>query len=78
MMNYEHLKEYENIYETCMIASENDIVKKSPWELLSPIENPRYVLIRKKLSGRYQYKYSFACPAVIGRKRNMLRCLPKN
>lgn len=46
-------------------------------ELLSPIENPRYVLIRKKLSGRYQYKYSFACPSVIGRKKEYVEVLAK-
>lgn len=46
-------------------------------ELLSPIENPRYVLIQKKLSGRYQYKYSFACPSVIGRKKEYVEVLAK-
>ncbi len=38
-------------------------------EMLSPIENPRYILIKKKLFSSYNYKHSYACPSAIGRKK---------
>lgn len=47
-------------------------------ELLSPIENPRYIIIKKnklKLFGDYNYKMSFACPAVIGKKKEYVQAL---
>lgn len=47
-------------------------------ELLSPIENPRYLLVKKKSNGKYQYRYSFACPSVIGRKKEYVEVLAKN
>ncbi len=49
-------------------------------ELLSPIENPRYIIIKKnklKLFGEYNYKMSFACPAVIGKKKEYVQALTK-
>ncbi|MGM9681844.1 MAG: DEAD/DEAH box helicase family protein [Eubacteriales bacterium] len=44
-------------------------------EMLSPIENPRYILIRKKLFHRYDYNESFACPSCIGRKKESVALL---
>lgn len=38
-------------------------------EMLSPIENPRYILIAETKFKRYNYTLSFACPSVIGKKR---------
>ena len=38
-------------------------------EMLTPIENPRYILIAKKSLGRYNYALSFACPSIIGKKK---------
>ena len=38
-------------------------------ELLSPIENPRYLLIGKGLFGGYNYKLSYACPSILGKKK---------
>lgn len=43
-------------------------------ELLSPIDNPRYILIFKT-RGRYNYELSFACPTVIGKKREYVELL---
>ena len=40
MINYEHLKEYENIYETCMIASEN-IVANSKTRIIAGMSMQR-------------------------------------
>lgn len=47
----------QNIFNTAMA------------EMLSPIENPRYILIAKKKTGGYNYELSFSCPSVIGKKK---------
>lgn len=52
----------------------NDAIK----ELLSPIENPRYVIIKKNSFNRYNYKYSFACPTIIGKDGNGANILNYN
>lgn len=44
-------------------------------ELLSPIENPRYILIAKSKLGGYNYELSFACPSVIGKKKEYVEVL---
>ncbi len=47
-------------------------------ELLSPIVNPRYIIIKNnklKLFGEYNYKLSFACPTVIGKKKENVQVL---
>ncbi len=46
-------------------------------ELLSPIENPRYILIAKMTKNRYRYRLSFACPTVIGKKKEYVQILSK-
>lgn len=53
----------QNIFNTAMT------------EMLSPIANPRYILISKpKLLG-YRYDLSFACPTVIGKKKEHVEVL---
>ena len=37
-------------------------------ELLSPIENPRYLLIPRAKFGGYIYQFAFACPEALGTK----------
>ena len=44
-------------------------------ELLSPIENPRYILIRRFLFRWYLYRFSFACPSLIGKKKEYAEIL---
>lgn len=44
-------------------------------ELLSPIENPRYILISKTKFGGYNYGLSFACPSIIGKKKEFVEVL---
>lgn len=53
----------QNIFNTAMA------------ELLSPIDNPRYLLIAKNAMGRYDYALSFACPSVIGKKKEYAEIL---
>ena len=38
-------------------------------EMLSPIQNPRYLLIKQTKKGRHIYDVSYACPAIIGKKK---------
>lgn len=44
-------------------------------ELLSPIDNPRYILIKQQKLIKYNYRYSFACPSIIGRKKEYVQIL---
>lgn len=56
---------------------EQNIFNTAMAEMLSPIENPRYILIRRKLLGGYDYSHSFACPSVIGKKKEYAATLAK-
>jgi hypothetical protein len=53
----------QNIFNTAMA------------EMLSPIENPRYILIGRRPFGRYDYSLSFACPSVLGKKKEYVEIL---
>ena len=46
-------------------------------ELLSPIENPRYLLIPRSKFGRYRYRYALACPEILGTRGEYAECLAK-
>jgi len=48
---------------------EKSVFLEAMQELLGPIENPRYLLIRKSPLGRLMRKDYHAVPAVLGRKR---------
>ncbi|MGI6709856.1 MAG: DEAD/DEAH box helicase family protein [Bacilli bacterium] len=50
---------------------EQNIFNKAIAEFLNPIENPRYIVIKKGLVSKYNYKYSFACPSVIGKNKEI-------
>ena len=47
---------------------EQNIFNKAISELLSPIDNPRYIIVMRKRK-RIDYKYSFACPSIIGQNK---------
>lgn len=53
----------QNIFNTAMT------------EMLSPIENPRYILIAKTRLNKYNYELSFACPSIIGKKKEYVEVL---
>ena len=44
-------------------------------ELLSPIDNPRYLLIARNGLGRFRYEYAFACPSALGKSRKTAELL---
>ncbi|MCQ4023275.1 MULTISPECIES: DEAD/DEAH box helicase family protein [unclassified Ruminococcus] len=58
-------------------AHEKEVFKKAIKELLSPIENPRYVLVKKK-NVRRIYSQSYACPAILGTKKENAQLLAAN
>ena len=53
----------QNIFNTAMT------------EMLSPITNPRYILIGKTRFNKYKYELSFACPSIIGKKKEYVEVL---
>ena len=46
-------------------------------DLLSPIENPRYLLIPRSKFGGYRYRYALACPEILGTRSEYAECLAK-
>ncbi len=56
----------QNIFNTAMT------------EMLSPIQNPRYILIAKTPFKSYNFALSFACPSVIGKKKEYVEILAKH
>lgn len=46
-------------------------------EILSPIEEPRYILISKSGKSKYNYRLSFACPAILSKKKEHAQLLSK-
>lgn len=56
---------------------DQNIFNNAMTEMLSPIENPRYILIAKTIFKRYNYKLSFACPSIIGKKKEYVEVLAK-
>ena len=58
-----------SVYLTAASTREQNIFNTAITELLSPIENPRYILIRLNGIKEYDYKCSLACPSIIGQKK---------
>lgn len=52
-------------------AFEQNLFVNAVTELLSPIQNPRFLLIRRRRPGGWDCSCSFACPSVIGRDKKM-------
>lgn len=56
---------------------DQNVFNRAMTEFLSPIDNPRYLLIRRNALGKYAYRYSFACPSVIGKKKEYAEALAR-
>lgn len=69
---------YVDVFLRNASIHDQNIFNTAMTELLSPIDNPRYILIRKQIFNRYHYQYAFACPSVIGKKKSMWKSLPNN
>ncbi|MDD3191834.1 MAG: DEAD/DEAH box helicase family protein [Bacilli bacterium] len=56
--------------------NEQNIFNKAISELLSPIDNPRYIIIKKTFNA-YEYKTSYSCPEIIGKDEKYANTLKK-
>ena len=56
---------------------EQNIFNEAVAEMFSQIDNPKYLLILKK-KGRLNYKQSFACPTILGKKKAMVELFSDN
>ncbi len=57
---------------------DQEVFSKAMQELLGPITNPQYVLVRKVGKKRYKHKFSFVCPSVIGQKTEYVGALERH
>ena len=64
-----HLKNASNL--------EQNIFNQAINEFFSPIDNPRYILIFEKYN-YLDYQNSFACPAILGQKKEMVEAFKNN
>lgn len=60
---------YINVSLNNATLFEQNLFNTAITEFLNPIDNPRYVIIRKNLFNKYNYIYSFACPSIIGKNK---------
>lgn len=56
---------------------DQNLYHKAIKELLSPIENPRYLLIPRGRFFGFRYRYALACPEILGTKSEYAECLAK-
>lgn len=66
-----------SVYLTRASTREQNIFNTAITELLSPIENPRYILIKLNTIKEYEYRCSFACPSIIGQKKETAEIFQK-
>jgi len=51
---------------------EQNLFNTAITELLSPMKNPKYIIIKKNIFGNYDYKYSFACPTALAKNAEIV------
>ena len=65
------------LYLSNASAYEENLFNTAINEILSPIDNPRYILIFKR-RGRLDFSQSYACPSVIGQKKELVELFADN
>ena len=68
---------YVSLYLRNAGVHDQNVFNRAMAEFLSPIDNPRYLLIRRNVLGKPSYRFSFACPSVIGKKKEYAEVLAK-
>ena len=68
-------KLFISIYLRGASIHDQNVFNTAMAEMLSPIENPRYIFIGKTIFNTYDYSLSFACPTVIGKNREYVDIL---
>ncbi len=76
----EVISDSKGVSVQCAIAGaslrEKEVFAAAIRELLSPINNPRYILVKKdRLFKRRRYTQCYACPSVIGAKKEFVERL---
>lgn len=51
---------------------EQNLFNTAITELLSPMKNPKYIIIKKNIHGHYDYNYSFACPTSLAKNAEIV------
>ena len=79
-MAFDFKKEHKELYFVTLhlrnaSIHDQNVFNTAMAEMLSPIENPRYILIAKTMLKRYNYTFSFACPSIIGKKKEYVEIL---
>lgn len=73
------VKSYSDIFFDVMLTNatvyEQNIFNTAVKEIYSVIENPRYLIIKQKRNKKYNYSQSFACPNIIGQKKENVEIL---
>ena len=57
---------------------DQEVFSNAIQELLGPITNPQYILVRKEGKKRYKHKFSLACPSVIEQKAEYVGVLERH
>lgn len=68
---------YVSLYLRNASVHDQNVFNRAMAEFLSHIDNPRYLLIRRNMLGKPSYRFSFACPSVIGKKKEYAEVLAK-
>ncbi len=63
--------------DNCSHAEQVDF-QKAVAEMLSPIDNPRYIMVRAGWFGRLLWRWSFACPSIIARNDVSVKLFAKH
>ena len=56
---------------------EENVFHKAMAEILSPMEEPRYILVSKSGKNKYNCRLSFACPTILSKKKEHAQLLAK-
>jgi len=76
------LRKCPNGYTHCILinanAHDNERFGVAITEMLSAIDNPRYIMIKKnKILSRLSYTHSYACPSILGSNKERAEVLAK-
>lgn len=75
--NEDRYKTFIDISLSNASVHEQNIFNKAITELLSPIENPRYLLVLEQIKLK-SYSNSYACPSLIGQRKEYVEIFKEN
>ena len=78
MVKEDDFKIYTSISIKNATLYEQNLFNTAIKELLTPIDNPKYLILKKNVFGKYDYSYSFACPTIFGKNANNVNVFKDN